>query len=86
MAESDMPLNDFGWDVEVLLVLCVHSNAIHQLVLVGKLLVVKVLLQVVHSIFVKDGQPNCRFIRRCPFDSVLLVSGDVHKIAGLHFH
>jgi hypothetical protein len=46
MAESDMPLNDFGWDVEVLWVLCVHSNAIHQLVLVGKLLVVKVLLQI----------------------------------------
>ena len=86
LAGPDMPLDDWWWDMEVLWVLGVHGNTVHQLVLVGELLVVELLLQVVHSIFVKNGQPNCRFVRRCPFDSMFSVGWNVHKIAGLHFH
>ena len=65
-------------------VLPIHG--VHQLVFVGELLIVELLLQVVHSIFVKNGQPYCRFVRSRPFDSVPFVSGNVHKITGLHFH
>lgn len=80
-----MPLDDFGWDMEVVRILGVHGNTVHQLIFVGELLVVELLLQVVHSIFVKNGQPNCRFVRSRPFDSVPFVGGNVHKIAGLQF-
>ena len=55
LAGPDMPLDDWWWDMEVLWVLGVHGNTVHQLVLVGELLVVELLLQVVHSIFVKTA-------------------------------
>ena len=54
-----------------------HDNTIHQLIFVGELMRVELLLQNVHSIIVKDGQPDCRFVRRCPFDSVLVEGGDL---------
>ena len=38
---------------------------VHQLVLVGEVRVVELLLQVVHSVFVKNGQPDSRFNRHC---------------------
>ena len=42
---THMPLNDIGRDVKVLGILGVHSNAIHQLVVVGKLLGAEFLLK-----------------------------------------
>ena len=62
-----------------------HSNTVHQLVLIGELLIVELLAQVVHLIIVKNGQPICWFLRSRPFDTVSSAGGNVHKIAGLQF-
>ena len=53
-----MPLDDLWRNLEVLWVLGVHGNAVHQLVFIGKLLVVELLLQVVqeiHARMIFDG-------------------------------
>ena len=50
-----MPLDDIGRNLEVFWVLGVHGNTVHQLILVGKLLGVKLLLQVVHSVSVEGS-------------------------------
>ena len=41
-----MPLDDLWRNLEVFRIFGVHGNAVHQLVLVGELLLVKVLLQI----------------------------------------
>ena len=45
LAGPDVPLDHLWWNMEVVRILCVHSNAVHQLVLVGKLLVVELLFK-----------------------------------------
>jgi hypothetical protein len=45
LAGPDVPLDDIGRDVEVVGVLGVHGDPVHQLVAVGEVLVVKLLLQ-----------------------------------------
>ena len=51
-----MSLDDFRRNLEVVGVLSVRGNAVHQLILVGEFLVAELLLQVVHSNFVMDVQ------------------------------
>ncbi len=55
LAGPDVPLDDVWWNVEVLRVLGVHGNTVHQLVLIGELLVVELLLQVDHSMPIADS-------------------------------
>lgn len=50
-----MPLDDLRWNLKVDGILGVHSNTVHQLIFVGELLVVKMLLQVVHSVSVEGS-------------------------------
>ena len=45
LAWPDMPFNDFGRDVEVLWVRCVHGDPVDQLVIVGERLVVELLFK-----------------------------------------
>jgi hypothetical protein len=85
LAGTDVPLDNVGRNVEVVWVLGVHGNTVHQLIFVGELLVAELLLQVVHLIFIENSQPDCRFVRRCPFNSVFFVGRNVHKIAELKF-
>ena len=40
MSRADMPFDDVRWDVEMLRVLGVHHDPVHQLVLVGEVLIV----------------------------------------------
>ncbi len=50
LAGTDVPLDDIWRDVEVLRILGVHDDTIHQLVIVGELLRVELFLQCsVHS-------------------------------------
>lgn len=85
LAGTDVALDNVGRNVEVVWVLVVHGNTVHQLIFVGELLVAELLLQVVHLICIENSQPDCRFVRRCPFNSVFFVGRNVHKIAELKF-
>ena len=85
LAGTDVALDNVGRNVEVVWVLGVHGNTVHQLIFVGELLVAELLLQVVHLICIENSQPDCRFVRRCPFNSVFFVGRNVHKIAELKF-
>lgn len=46
-----MPLDNIGRDMEVLWILGVHGDPVHQLVLVGEVLGVELSLKICHSVF-----------------------------------